>query len=77
MTGLSGLDLMMADFEALKVYANHLQDTCKVLFMPLPEIYDPEKVELYFSCRPHILAFRITEVLEVLLCISFIKLMQL
>nr|XP_009392279.1 PREDICTED: uncharacterized protein LOC103978270 [Musa acuminata subsp. malaccensis] len=60
--GLSGLDLMMADFEALKVYANHLQDTCKVLFMPLPEIYDPEKVELYFSCRPHILAFRITEV---------------
>ncbi|KAJ8497613.1 hypothetical protein OPV22_008165 [Ensete ventricosum] len=60
--GLSGLDLMMADFEALKVYANHLQDTCKVLFVPLPEIYDPEKVELYFSCRPHILAFRITEV---------------
>ncbi|XP_064956772.1 uncharacterized protein LOC103978270 isoform X1 [Musa acuminata AAA Group] len=62
--GLSGLDLMMADFEALKVYANHLQDTCKVLFMPLPEIYDPEKVELYFSCRPHILAFRITEALS-------------
>ncbi|WOL12957.1 hypothetical protein Cni_G21726 [Canna indica] len=60
--GLSGLDLMKADFEALKVYANRFQDTYKFLFMPLPEVYDPEKVALYFSFRPHILAFRVTEV---------------
>ncbi|KAG6478783.1 hypothetical protein ZIOFF_062227 [Zingiber officinale] len=60
--GLSSLDLLMADLEALKVYANYFQDTFKIFVMPLPEVYDPEKVALYFSLRPHILAFRIVEV---------------
>ncbi|XP_042437489.1 uncharacterized protein slr1919-like [Zingiber officinale] len=60
--GLSSLDLLMADLEALKVYANYFQDTFKIFVMPLPEVYDPEKVALYFSLRPHILAFRIAEV---------------
>ncbi|KAG6475958.1 hypothetical protein ZIOFF_065190 [Zingiber officinale] len=59
---LSSLDLLMADLEALKVYANYFQDTFKIFVMPLPEVYDPEKVALYFSLRPHILAFRIAEV---------------
>lgn len=58
----------MSDLEALKVYANYFQDIFKIFVMPLPEVYDPEKVTLYFSLRPHILAFRVAEVLPMQLC---------
>ncbi|KAL0918445.1 hypothetical protein M5K25_010454 [Dendrobium thyrsiflorum] len=62
--GLSGLDILMADLEALKAYADYIQHLFQVWTMPLPEFYDPEKVEDYFSCRPHVLMFRILEVLS-------------
>lgn len=60
--GLSGVDLLMSDLEALKSYVNYLRHASQIWFMPLPESYDPQKVADYFSCRPHILAFRFSEV---------------
>ncbi|KAG0472856.1 hypothetical protein HPP92_014713 [Vanilla planifolia] len=61
--GLSFLGILIADLEALKNYLDYIRHLFLVLTMPLPEFYDPEMVESYFSCRPHILAFRIVEVL--------------
>lgn len=60
------IDLLMADLEALKVYANYLRHVSQVLSMPLPEVYDQQRVAIYFSCRPHVLMFRMLEVLEML-----------
>ncbi|PKA53396.1 putative aarF domain-containing protein kinase [Apostasia shenzhenica] len=53
----------MADLEALKIYADYVQSVFEVWTTPLPEFYDPEKVEQYFSCRPHVLLLRMIEVL--------------
>ncbi|KAJ0963777.1 hypothetical protein J5N97_028899 [Dioscorea zingiberensis] len=60
--GLSGVDLLMADIGALRVYANYLHNVSKIWSMPLPEEYDPQNVADYFSCRPHVLVLRILEV---------------
>ncbi|XP_020590211.1 uncharacterized protein LOC110031371 isoform X2 [Phalaenopsis equestris] len=60
--GLSGSDILMADIEALKTYSDYIQHFLSVWNMPLPEFYDPEKVEVYFNCRPHVLFFRLLEV---------------
>lgn len=65
-SGLSGTDLMMADLEALKLYINYLRHASQVWFMPLPEVYDHERVAYYFSCRPHVLVFRMVEVFEII-----------
>jgi hypothetical protein len=62
MIGLSSVDLMMADFEALKLYINYFWQSSKVLSTPVPETYDPQMVADYFLCRPHVLGFRIIEV---------------
>ncbi|EHA8590376.1 hypothetical protein COCNU_scaffold017833G000010 [Cocos nucifera] len=59
--GLWGVDLMMADIEALKVYADYIQLASRIWSVPLPDLYDPQKVSDYFNCRPHVLAFRIIE----------------
>ncbi|CAA6655155.1 unnamed protein product [Spirodela intermedia] len=60
--GLSGMDLVLADIEALMLYANYPRYISKALSVSLPETYDPQTVEHYFRFRPHILAVRIFEV---------------
>ncbi|XP_058101827.1 uncharacterized protein LOC131245999 isoform X2 [Magnolia sinica] len=60
--GLSGTDLFMADLKALKDYAIYFYFASKIWSKPLPEVYDPQKVVDYFSCRPHVVAFRVLEV---------------
>uniref|UniRef100_A0A1D1YUA7 Uncharacterized protein sll0005 n=1 Tax=Anthurium amnicola TaxID=1678845 RepID=A0A1D1YUA7_9ARAE len=60
--GLSGMDLLMADLEAVKFYVNYLRCMSQSWSVPLPEIYDPQTVDHYFKCRPHILAVRVLEV---------------
>ncbi|XP_039122584.1 uncharacterized protein slr1919 [Dioscorea cayenensis subsp. rotundata] len=60
--GLSGMDLLMADLGALRVYADYLHYVSKIWSMPLPEQYDPHQVADYFSCRPHVITFRILEI---------------
>ncbi|XP_073012032.1 uncharacterized protein [Typha latifolia] len=60
--GLSCMDLMIADLEALKLYFGYFLQSYKNWFTPLPEQYDPQKVADYFSYRPHVLALRIIEV---------------
>lgn len=62
LSGLSSVELMMADYEALKLYINYFWHSSKVLSTPMPEIYDPQAVADYFICRPHVLGFRIIEV---------------
>lgn len=66
-TGLWGVDLMMADLEALKIYADYIQLASRIWSVPLPNLYDSQKVSDYFNCRPHVLAFRIIKVFEMLL----------
>jgi aarF domain-containing kinase len=60
--GLSCVDLMMADFEALTVYINYFWQSSKVLLTTVPETYGPQIAADYFLCRPHVLGFRIIEV---------------
>ncbi|KAJ4775547.1 Protein kinase superfamily protein [Rhynchospora pubera] len=68
--GLSCVELMMADFEALKLYANYFWQSSKVVSTPVPETYDPQIVADYFLCRPHILGYRIIEILFAFLTAS-------
>ncbi|KAJ3691485.1 hypothetical protein LUZ61_020649 [Rhynchospora tenuis] len=68
--GLSCVELMMADFEALKLYVNYFWQSSKVVSTPVPETYDPQIVADYFLCRPHILGFRIIEILFAFLTAS-------
>lgn len=60
------MDLLMADLEALKVYANYLRSASQLWSTPLPEVYEPQRVADYFSCRPHVLVFRMLEVFEII-----------
>ncbi|KAJ1692428.1 hypothetical protein LUZ63_009126 [Rhynchospora breviuscula] len=68
--GLSCVELMMADFEVLKLYINYFWQSSKVVSTPVPETYDPQIVADYFLCRPHILGFRIIEILFAFLTAS-------
>ncbi|KAE8711965.1 TMEM115 protein [Hibiscus syriacus] len=61
---LSGLDLMMADLKALEVYSSYFYYQSRKWSKPLPEAYDAEEVVDYFSRRPHVVAFRLLEVLS-------------
>ncbi|RLN07878.1 hypothetical protein C2845_PM11G22550 [Panicum miliaceum] len=58
--GLSCMELMMADLEALKLYINYYST---ILTTPLPQHYDPDLLAQYFASRPHILAFRTIRIL--------------
>nr|CAB3451416.1 unnamed protein product [Digitaria exilis] len=58
--GLSCMELMMADLEALKMYINYYST---ILTTPLPQHYDPDLLAQYFASRPHILAFRTIQIL--------------
>lgn len=59
---LSGVDLFMADLKALETYASYFYYQSKMWTKPLPEIYDPQEVDSYFRCRPHVVALRLLEV---------------
>ncbi|XP_070031194.1 uncharacterized protein [Nicotiana tomentosiformis] len=59
---LSGMDLFVADIEALEAYLNYFYCISKRLTRPLPETYDPEQVSEYFNLRPHVVALRLLEV---------------
>jgi len=58
--GLSCMELMMADLEALKLYINYYS---AILTTPLPQHYDPNLLAQYFASRPHVLAFRTIQIL--------------
>ncbi|KAM7504449.1 hypothetical protein LguiB_003353 [Lonicera macranthoides] len=59
---LSGTDLFVADLKALETYVSYFYYRSKMWTKPLPEVYDPQEVEDYFSCRPHVVALRLLEV---------------
>ncbi|CAN7007456.1 hypothetical protein IGI04_010622 [Brassica rapa subsp. trilocularis] len=61
-SGLTGVDLLMADVKALEAYAGYIYCLSKMWSRPLPEVYDPQAVADYFNCRPHVVAFRLLEV---------------
>lgn len=63
LTDLSGLDLFMADLKALETYFNYFYYLSLMWTKPLPDIYDPQEVAVYFNLRPHIVALRLLEVL--------------
>ncbi|XP_065870239.1 uncharacterized protein [Euphorbia lathyris] len=60
--GLTGVDLFMADLKALEAYASYFYYLSRIWSKPLPEVYDPQDVADYFSCRPHVVALRLLEV---------------
>jgi aarF domain-containing kinase len=62
LTGLTGVDLLLADLKALESYASYFYCLSKIWSKPLPEAYDPQEVADYFNCRPHLVAFRLLEV---------------
>lgn len=62
LTGLSGVDLLMADLKALEAYARYFYYLSKVWSKPLPETYNAQDVADYFNCRPHVVVFRLLEV---------------
>ncbi|CAL9236143.1 unnamed protein product [Arabidopsis halleri] len=64
-SGLSGVDLFMADVKALEAYAAYFYCLSKMWSRPLPEVYDSQAVADYFSCRPHVVAYRLLEVFSV------------
>ncbi|KAK9698253.1 hypothetical protein RND81_08G091600 [Saponaria officinalis] len=59
---LSGMDLLLADIEALSTYANYFYSMSKLWSRPLPEFYNAQEITDYFKCRPHIVALRMLEV---------------
>lgn len=65
-TELSGIDLFMADVEALETYLNYFYCISKRWAKQLPETYDPEQVSEYFNLRPHVVALRLLEVIEII-----------
>ncbi|CAL5056357.1 unnamed protein product [Urochloa decumbens] len=58
--GLSCMELMMADLQALQLYMNYYSTMLTIL---LPQHYDPDLLAQYFASRPHVLAFRTIQIL--------------
>lgn len=61
-TELSGTDLIMADLKALEAYILYYYYLSKMWTKPLPEVYNAQEADIYFKCRPHIVALRLIEV---------------
>ncbi|KAK3035360.1 hypothetical protein RJ639_033644, partial [Escallonia herrerae] len=59
---LTGIELFVADLKALEAYVGYFYYLSKLWARPLPEVYDPQEVADYFSCRPHVVALRLIEV---------------
>lgn len=66
LTELSGVDLLMADLKALEAYSGYFYYLSKIWSKPLPEVYDPKDVDDYFNSRPHLVAIRLIEVVEMM-----------
>ncbi|KAK3023168.1 hypothetical protein RJ639_043477 [Escallonia herrerae] len=62
LTELTGIELFVADLKALEAYVGYFYYLSKLWARPLPEVYDPQEVADYFSCRPHVVALRLIEV---------------
>ncbi|KAF9596913.1 hypothetical protein IFM89_014477 [Coptis chinensis] len=62
--GLTGMDLFLADLKALEAYGYYIHYLSKTWSKPLPEVYVPQEVEDYFSCRPHLVTLRLLEVVS-------------
>ncbi|MCO5586944.1 hypothetical protein L7F22_040889 [Adiantum nelumboides] len=60
--GLSGLDLAVADFAAMKGYLLMAIGWLRGWQIPLEPCYDPQLIAAYFNRRPHVLLFRILQV---------------
>ena len=56
----------MADLKALEAYVSYFYYQSKQWSKPLPEAYDAEEVADYFSRRPHVVAFRLLEVVKMI-----------
>lgn len=63
----------MADLKALEAYVSYYYYQSKKWSKPLPEAYNAEEVVDYFSRRPHVVAFRLLEVVKVIdqPCLNF------
>ncbi|KAF5790194.1 putative ABC-type Cd(2+) transporter [Helianthus annuus] len=59
---LSGTDLIMADLKALEACVLYYYHLSKMWTKPLPEVYNAQEADIYFKCRPHIVALRLIEV---------------
>ncbi|XP_071921435.1 uncharacterized protein [Coffea arabica] len=59
---LSGIDLLVADLQALEAYIRYFYYLSKLWTKPLPESYDSQEVADYFRLRPHVVALRLLEV---------------
>ncbi|KAJ4955117.1 hypothetical protein NE237_011900 [Protea cynaroides] len=53
--------LFLADLQALEAYVSYFYHLSKIWSRPLPEVYNPEEIVEYFSCRPHLAALRLIE----------------
>lgn len=60
------MDLLIADLKAMEAYAYYLYYLAKLWTKPLPEVYDPEDVADYFTCRPHVVALRLLQVVKLI-----------
>ncbi|KAH7298044.1 hypothetical protein KP509_25G025000 [Ceratopteris richardii] len=63
--GLSGLKLAAADALAIKAYFQMALNWTRALNIPLNSSYDPGFIAAYFSRRPHVLLFRVFQILAV------------
>ena len=64
-SGLSGMDLVLADAEKLKGYVDNALFWLMAWRIPLQPFYDPHMVASYYNRRPHVLLFRIIQVRNV------------
>ena len=61
-SGLSGMDLVLADAEKIKGYVDNAVFWLMAWRIPLQPFYNPHMVASYFNRRPHVLLFRIIQV---------------
>ncbi len=57
---------MAADVDTLGKYVEHIKSVTRNFRVPLQNNYDPDQIAAYFDHRPHVLIFRLLEVLLLL-----------
>jgi aarF domain-containing kinase len=63
---LRGFEVMAADVHTLGKYVEHIKSVTRNFRVPLQNNYDPDQIAAYFDHRPHVLIFRLLEVLLLL-----------
>ncbi len=63
---LRGFEVMAADVDTLGKYVEHIKSMTRNFRVPLQNNYDPDQIAAYFDHRPHVLIFRLLEVLLLL-----------